>query len=485
MLTPPGEIAGLVLAVLIGICIGWAVWGRGTSGSRATRRPRHAAPRRSVVPTTYGTDLSTGDVRVLPRNGREGKRREPAHANARRTDRPGSPEPAETIGTTDTSDMFEPAAPAGAATGAEGANDATHTDAPDQAGSEAVAESVGARRAPSDVDGAGEAAASARSGGPAVDGRADGDAAAQAADAPVVAPSGIAGLAVPDPLTRPVSTRAVPPDVEAGSDGGSDSSPGGPTFRAGAVEFAGADGPAPSVVDGAGRAVPERPSTAEAAAGPATTDSDASVVPGDVVDQAAAANRDPAVNGATESDAVRADGDAPESPGAGDPDVPADQRASAASDPAFSGAEIRPPVGDDAVEHAVPNVGAPNEADAHGAALTVAPSPAADASGVGGNGARAAAVASENGAVRAGPAGQAAQSADDLQQVVGIGPVIQQVLVGVGITTYRQLVELVDDDEALARTGTALGGDLRARIERQRWVEQARELHFRKYGERL
>jgi predicted flap endonuclease-1-like 5' DNA nuclease len=74
---------------------------------------------------------------------------------------------------------------------------------------------------------------------------------------------------------------------------------------------------------------------------------------------------------------------------------------------------------------------------------------------------------------------------DDLRQVVGIGPVIHKVLVGAGITTYRQLAELADDGQALARAATALGGDVRARIERQRWLEQARELHFQKYGERL
>jgi predicted flap endonuclease-1-like 5' DNA nuclease len=75
--------------------------------------------------------------------------------------------------------------------------------------------------------------------------------------------------------------------------------------------------------------------------------------------------------------------------------------------------------------------------------------------------------------------------ADDLRQVIGIGPVIQRVLLGAGITTYRQLARLGDDGDVLGRAGEALGGDIRARVERQRWVEQARELHFRKYGERL
>src|SRR6266550_487023 len=83
MLNVTGEIAALVLAVLLGVFVGWMVWARGLPAGRARRGPKHAAPRRFAAPTSYGTDLSTGDVRVLPR---DGKRREPAHADGRRVE---------------------------------------------------------------------------------------------------------------------------------------------------------------------------------------------------------------------------------------------------------------------------------------------------------------------------------------------------------------------------------------------------------------
>ena len=78
------------------------------------------------------------------------------------------------------------------------------------------------------------------------------------------------------------------------------------------------------------------------------------------------------------------------------------------------------------------------------------------------------------------PAGAA--GADDLRALRGVGRSIERILNDQGITTYRQLAEL--DGAELERVRAALP-DFRARIEREDWVGQARELHLRKYGEAL
>ena len=62
--------------------------------------------------------------------------------------------------------------------------------------------------------------------------------------------------------------------------------------------------------------------------------------------------------------------------------------------------------------------------------------------------------------------------ADDLTLIKGIGKVIERRLRGLGITTYRQLAELSTAD--IQRINNAL--DFPGRIERERWVEQARSL---------
>ncbi|MBM3695062.1 MAG: hypothetical protein FJW79_03900 [Actinobacteria bacterium] len=73
------------------------------------------------------------------------------------------------------------------------------------------------------------------------------------------------------------------------------------------------------------------------------------------------------------------------------------------------------------------------------------------------------------GAVHEGP--------DDLKQIVGIGPVIEDLLHGLGITTFEQLAALSAADEE--QIGELLG-NFRERIERDRWVEQAAELARRR-----
>ena len=61
---------------------------------------------------------------------------------------------------------------------------------------------------------------------------------------------------------------------------------------------------------------------------------------------------------------------------------------------------------------------------------------------------------------------------DNLTRIRGIGPAIEQKLHARGITTFRQLASLSDAE--LAELDAAL--NFRGRIERDEWVEQARQL---------
>ena len=69
---------------------------------------------------------------------------------------------------------------------------------------------------------------------------------------------------------------------------------------------------------------------------------------------------------------------------------------------------------------------------------------------------------------------------DDLRAIRGIGPSIERILHGLDITTYRQLAVL--EGVELQRLRDALQ-DFRARVEREDWIGQARDLHRQKYGE--
>jgi F-type H+-transporting ATPase subunit gamma len=68
---------------------------------------------------------------------------------------------------------------------------------------------------------------------------------------------------------------------------------------------------------------------------------------------------------------------------------------------------------------------------------------------------------------------------DDLEEIVGIGPVYAGELTAMGITTFAQLAAWTADD--VQRIGDALGAE--GRIDREDWIQQARQLHERKYGE--
>jgi hypothetical protein len=69
--------------------------------------------------------------------------------------------------------------------------------------------------------------------------------------------------------------------------------------------------------------------------------------------------------------------------------------------------------------------------------------------------------------------------ADDLTTIRGIGPRLATRLAAVGVVTFRQLAELGEAD--IARLRAELGTFVH-RMEKDRWQEQAREAHARKYG---
>ena len=70
-------------------------------------------------------------------------------------------------------------------------------------------------------------------------------------------------------------------------------------------------------------------------------------------------------------------------------------------------------------------------------------------------------------------AGEVREGPDDLKEIIGIGPVIEGLLHGQGITTFEQLAALSDED--VDRVGALLGA-FHERIRRDRWIEQAAEL---------
>ncbi len=72
------------------------------------------------------------------------------------------------------------------------------------------------------------------------------------------------------------------------------------------------------------------------------------------------------------------------------------------------------------------------------------------------------------------------QDVDDLTEIVGIGKVFQQTLNDLGIFSFRQIASFGPAD--VARINMELK-EFRGRMEQDDWIGQARELHFKKYGE--
>jgi poly(hydroxyalkanoate) granule-associated protein len=74
------------------------------------------------------------------------------------------------------------------------------------------------------------------------------------------------------------------------------------------------------------------------------------------------------------------------------------------------------------------------------------------------------------------------QGKDDLKAISGIGPVLESKLNADGIVSYRQIATLNSAD--IERLETKVVHST-GRIARDNWVSQAKELHFKKYNERL
>jgi len=71
---------------------------------------------------------------------------------------------------------------------------------------------------------------------------------------------------------------------------------------------------------------------------------------------------------------------------------------------------------------------------------------------------------------------------DDLKQILGVGPKLESVLNKNGIRNFRQVAELKSDD--IKELSTKLGA-FKDRIVRDDWVLKAKDLYFKKYGEKI
>jgi predicted flap endonuclease-1-like 5' DNA nuclease len=74
------------------------------------------------------------------------------------------------------------------------------------------------------------------------------------------------------------------------------------------------------------------------------------------------------------------------------------------------------------------------------------------------------------------------EDADDLKEILGVGPFLEKKLNAFGIYTFKQVAALTPN--AIKALGATFGS-FSGRIVRERWVEQAKELHERKFGEKL
>ena len=69
---------------------------------------------------------------------------------------------------------------------------------------------------------------------------------------------------------------------------------------------------------------------------------------------------------------------------------------------------------------------------------------------------------------------------DDLQEIIGIGKVFEHALNELGIYTFAQIASFDIND--IARVNAVLKGS-EGRMEADDWIGQAKELHFKKYGD--
>lgn len=71
---------------------------------------------------------------------------------------------------------------------------------------------------------------------------------------------------------------------------------------------------------------------------------------------------------------------------------------------------------------------------------------------------------------------------DDLEAINGVGPVLAKMLNRLGIYTFKQVA--VWNDKQVEWVDRQLE-DFHGRIERENWIESAKDEHFKKYGERI
>ncbi len=71
---------------------------------------------------------------------------------------------------------------------------------------------------------------------------------------------------------------------------------------------------------------------------------------------------------------------------------------------------------------------------------------------------------------------------DDLKEILGVGPFLEKKLHAFGIYTFRQVAALTPN--VIKELGATFGS-FSGRIVREQWVEQAKELHEKKFGEKV
>lgn len=71
---------------------------------------------------------------------------------------------------------------------------------------------------------------------------------------------------------------------------------------------------------------------------------------------------------------------------------------------------------------------------------------------------------------------------DDLKKILGVGPKLESMLNKNGIKNFRQVAELKSDEIKILSTKL---GAFKDRIVRDDWVSKAKDLYFKKYGEKI
>jgi predicted flap endonuclease-1-like 5' DNA nuclease len=71
-------------------------------------------------------------------------------------------------------------------------------------------------------------------------------------------------------------------------------------------------------------------------------------------------------------------------------------------------------------------------------------------------------------------------SPDDLKEIAGIGPILEHTLQSLGLKSFAQIARITPEDVAMLIV--KVDSSIAERVLRERWVEQARDLHVKKYG---